>query len=175
MSRRSTVAAVCLAGAALLAAGPQLAQAGKGGGHGKLKVKPKDVMVTQSVQVKGMGFARRAAVTLRECGRTFWIVPEEPCNTGNEVTVHTRPLPALEEATAPTAESYSRTVPVAPPMLPARSESHTTLAAAPSSPLVAVAPHRSDPESGPVSASSTAPQVSSPPDGFFFSLAISVS
>ena len=86
MSRRSTVA-VCLTGAALFAAGPQLAQAGKGERHGKLKVKPKDVMVTQSVRVKGMGFARRAAVTLRECGRTFWIVPEEPCNTGNEVTV----------------------------------------------------------------------------------------
>ncbi len=39
--------------------------------------------------MKGVGFAHRAAVTLRECGRTFWIVPEEPCNTGNEITVHT--------------------------------------------------------------------------------------
>ncbi len=87
MTHRSTVVAACLAGAALLAAGPQLAQAGKGAHHGKIKVKPKDVMVNTSVQVKGSGFAHKASITLRECGRTFWIAPEEPC--GNSVTVQT--------------------------------------------------------------------------------------
>jgi hypothetical protein len=87
MTHRSTVVVACLAGAALLAAGPPLAQAGQAAHHGKLKVKPKDVMVNTSVQVKGSGFAHKASITLRECGRTFWIVPEEPC--GNSVTVHT--------------------------------------------------------------------------------------
>jgi len=89
MTHRSTVAVVCLASAALFAAGPQFAQARKEAGHGAIKVKPNDVMVTTSVQVKGSGFAHKAPITLRECGRTFWLVPEEPCNTGNEVTVTT--------------------------------------------------------------------------------------
>ena len=89
MTRRSTVAAACRHRCGALRRGPQLAQAGQGAHHGKLKVKPNNVMVNTSVQVKGTGFAHKASVTLRECGRTFWIVPEEPCNTGNEVTVQT--------------------------------------------------------------------------------------
>ncbi len=87
MTHRSTVVAACLTGAAFLAAGPQLAQAGQGAHHGKIKVKPANVMVNTSVQVKGSGFAHKASITLRECGRTFWTVPEEPC--GNSVTVQT--------------------------------------------------------------------------------------
>lgn len=87
MTRRSTVVAACVTGAALLAAAPQFAQASHGAHHGKIKVKPQDVMVTRSVQVKGSGFAPKASLTLRECGRTFWIVPEDPC--GNGTTVQT--------------------------------------------------------------------------------------
>jgi len=87
MARRSTVAVACLASAAAVAAGPQPAQAKRHAG--RLKLKPGDVMVNTPVRVKGTGFARRAPITLLECSRTFWIVPEEPCNTGNEVTVQT--------------------------------------------------------------------------------------
>ena len=68
-----------------MAAASQPAQAK--GRHGKLKLKPDDVMVNTQVRVKGTGFVPRASITIRECSRTLWIVPEEPCNTGNEVTV----------------------------------------------------------------------------------------
>jgi hypothetical protein len=87
MTQRFTIVAVVLFLCAALAAGSQSALAK--GSHGMLKLKPNDVMVNTSVEVKGAGFARKASITLRECSRTFWIVPEQPCNTGNEVTVQT--------------------------------------------------------------------------------------
>jgi len=91
MIRKPTVVVVCAACALALAAPTQLAQAR----HqprprpGKLRVKPGEVMVNTMVKVKGAGFPHKTSITLRECGRTFWIDPEEPCNTGNEVTVMT--------------------------------------------------------------------------------------
>jgi len=87
MTHRSTVAVACLVCAAALAAGTQPSQAK--GRHAKLKLKPDNAMVNTQVKVKGSGFARRASVTLRECSATFWIVPQDPCDTGNEVTVRT--------------------------------------------------------------------------------------
>lgn len=87
MNRKSTIAVTLVACVALFAMGAQLAQAGQGAHHGKIMVKPNNVMVNTSVQVKGSGFAHKASITLLECGRTFWIVPEEPC--GNSVTVQT--------------------------------------------------------------------------------------
>lgn len=87
MTTKPTVVVACLACAVASAAAPQLAQAK--GRAGDLKVKPGNVMVNTMVKVKGTGFARTAPVTLRECGRTFWLVPEEPCDTDNEVTVQT--------------------------------------------------------------------------------------
>ena len=89
MVHRLIVAVTCFTSAALFAAGPQLAQDRAGGRHAKLKLVPDDVMVNTAVKVKGTGFPRKTAMTLVECGRTFWLVPEEPCNTGNEVSVQT--------------------------------------------------------------------------------------
>ena len=90
MTRKPTVVALtCLACGAALLAGSPLAEADGKAKPGKLKVKPHDVMVNTSVTVKGKGFAPKTLVTLRECGRTFWLVPEEPCNTGNVVSVQT--------------------------------------------------------------------------------------
>ena len=88
MTRKPTIATVaCLASIAMLLAGASLAQAHPRPRHGRLKVKPRDVMVNTSVTVTGKGFTPRSQVTLTECRRTFWIQPEDPCNTGNAVTV----------------------------------------------------------------------------------------
>jgi hypothetical protein len=89
MTHKPTVAVAGLACVAAFAAGPQLAQARRQANPGMLKVKPDNVMVNTTVTVKGKGLPPKSSVTLRECGRTFWIVPEEPCNTGNEVSVKT--------------------------------------------------------------------------------------
>ena len=88
MTRKPTIATVaCLTSAAILLGGAPLAQAQPRARHGRLKVKPRDVMVNTSVTVTGRGFTPRSQITLTECGRTFWIEPEDPCNTGNPVTV----------------------------------------------------------------------------------------
>ena len=90
MSTKPTVLALAgVACAAVLIAGPQTAQAHPRAHTGKLKVKPGDVMVNTIVTVTGKGFAPNSSVTLRECGRTSWLVPEEVCNTENAVTVQT--------------------------------------------------------------------------------------
>jgi hypothetical protein len=54
-----------------------------------ITVHPTSVMVNQSVTVVGSGFAPKASVTLSECSKKTWIVPEYPCATGNQVTVRT--------------------------------------------------------------------------------------
>jgi hypothetical protein len=90
MTHKPTILTVaCLVSATALLAGAPLAQARPRATPAKLKVKPGDVMVNTSVTVKGKGFAPKSLVTLSECGRTFWLVPEELCNTDNAVTVLT--------------------------------------------------------------------------------------
>jgi len=89
MTHKPPVVATCIAATAILLAGAPLAQARTRAKPGKLKVKPGNVMVNTPVTVKGKGFTPRTLVTLHECGRTFWLVPEEPCNTGNVVSVQT--------------------------------------------------------------------------------------
>lgn len=78
MSTKPTVLALAgVACAAVLIAGPQTALAHPRAHTGKLKVKPGDVMVNTIVTVTGKGFAPNSSVTLRECGRTSWLVPKK--------------------------------------------------------------------------------------------------
>jgi hypothetical protein len=54
-----------------------------------ITVRPSRVMVSSPTTVSGAGFPANSLLKLRECGRTFWLVPEEPCNTSNAITVKT--------------------------------------------------------------------------------------
>ena len=45
----------------------------------KVAARPHKVMVGQETTLKGKGFPANTEVTLRECGRTFWLVPADPC------------------------------------------------------------------------------------------------
>ncbi len=50
---------------------------------------PKSVMINTDTTIAGKGFPANTMVTLTECGATFWIVPNEVCNTENVTTVET--------------------------------------------------------------------------------------
>ena len=55
----------------------------------QITAKPGSVMVNQMVKVKGKGFAPDATLTVEECGKSFWTVPDDPCVHTNSVTVTT--------------------------------------------------------------------------------------
>jgi len=50
---------------------------------------PDDVMVNTTTKLVGSGFAKHASVEVEECGATSWVVPSNPCDTTNSVTVKT--------------------------------------------------------------------------------------
>jgi hypothetical protein len=52
-----------------------------------ITVKPNNVMVNMLTQVTGRNFVPHQKVTLAECSRTTWIVPQNPCDTNNGKTV----------------------------------------------------------------------------------------
>ena len=54
-----------------------------------ISAKPSHVMVSSATTVTGTGFPASSRLQLRECGRRFWLAPEEPCNTDNAITVET--------------------------------------------------------------------------------------
>ena len=76
------------AGGAALALG---AAPGYAGSAPHIGVHPRSVMVTKTTTLKGSGFPANSQVRLRECGATAWIVPQEVCDTANEITVTTGP------------------------------------------------------------------------------------
>jgi hypothetical protein len=45
----------------------------------KIKARPHSVMVTLPTTLKGKGFPANTLLQLRECGRTFWLAPADPC------------------------------------------------------------------------------------------------
>jgi hypothetical protein len=51
--------------------------------------KPSNLMVNTTTRLTGTGFRPNATLTVMECSRTGWIVPQEPCATKNAVTVTT--------------------------------------------------------------------------------------
>jgi hypothetical protein len=54
-----------------------------------ITARPSHVMVSSATALTGTGFPSKSLLRLRECGRRFWLVPEEPCNTSNAITVET--------------------------------------------------------------------------------------
>jgi hypothetical protein len=58
-------------------------------GAEKLMAHPRSVMINTDTTILGRGFPANSTVTLTECGATFWIVPNEVCNTENVTTVET--------------------------------------------------------------------------------------
>jgi len=58
-------------------------------GTEKVKAHPADVMVNTDTTITGSGFPAHTMVSLKECGVTFWLAPNDPCNTENAKTVET--------------------------------------------------------------------------------------
>lgn len=50
---------------------------------------PNNVMVNTKISVVGTGFPRRSRLTIEECSVTDWVVPQNPCDTNNTITVVT--------------------------------------------------------------------------------------
>jgi len=55
----------------------------------RVRARPHRVMVGSATTLRGRGFPPDAQIELRECGRTFWLEPEEPCDTANALSVTT--------------------------------------------------------------------------------------
>src|SRR5271166_6401879 len=53
---------------------------------------PNNLMVNSHTVLTGTNFPPATKLTLTECAKTNWIVPQDPCNTGNTVNVTTNPL-----------------------------------------------------------------------------------
>jgi hypothetical protein len=53
--------------------------------------RPDSVMVNGTTMLTGTGFPADSLVHLQECGSAMWIVPEDPCDTTNEITVMSGP------------------------------------------------------------------------------------
>jgi hypothetical protein len=74
-------------------AGLGLAGAGAAGGVSPVPptvtVNPNNVMVNTDTHVVGRNFSAGQTLTLVECGKKSWIVPKNPCDSDNTVTVTT--------------------------------------------------------------------------------------
>jgi hypothetical protein len=55
----------------------------------KIKANPRSVMVNTETTLTGKGFPANTTITLEECGRTFWLAPEDPCLDEDAKTVKT--------------------------------------------------------------------------------------
>jgi hypothetical protein len=80
----------CTVTVAVLAAGGLSAQAGAiSATPPHIVVKPDNVMVNTKVTLTGTGFPARARLSIAECSETFWIAPQNPCDTNNMISVLT--------------------------------------------------------------------------------------
>lgn len=52
-----------------------------------IRARPRSIMVNGTATLTGTGFPANSLVHLQECGSPAWIVPEEPCDATNAVTV----------------------------------------------------------------------------------------
>jgi hypothetical protein len=87
--RKAILLLGCLACAAAGGSLAALAQARPRAKAPRITARPDNLMVRGHTTLKGSRFPPNAAIELRECGRTFWIVPEEPCNSANTIFVRT--------------------------------------------------------------------------------------
>jgi hypothetical protein len=53
--------------------------------------RPRNVMVNGTAMLTGTGFPIDSLVHLQECGSAAWMVPQEPCDTTNEITLMSGP------------------------------------------------------------------------------------
>jgi hypothetical protein len=58
-------------------------------GHPHIVANPNNLMVNTTTNLTGTGFLPNKTLKIRECSRTNWIVPQQPCATSNVVTVTT--------------------------------------------------------------------------------------
>jgi hypothetical protein len=52
-------------------------------GSERVTAHPTAVMVNTDTTITGSGFPAHMILSLRECGVTFWLAPNDPCNTEN--------------------------------------------------------------------------------------------
>jgi hypothetical protein len=96
-SPRFGVAAMTLAlGAMVFAAGPAASAGAQPSTPPHIVLTPNNVMVNQTVSVRGTGFPRDASLRLEECSLTRWVVTQNPCLSNNAVTVSTNRAGAFE-------------------------------------------------------------------------------
>jgi hypothetical protein len=113
---RRFASAVAGLGMAAAVAGGLAAQAAPGriGSTPHISLRPNHVMVNGTTMLSGTGFPPSSMVRVEECGRTAWIVPEEPCDSTNAVTVMSNS--AGRFATAFEAQLCPRELPPKPPV-----------------------------------------------------------
>lgn len=84
MGRTLAAAAATLTlAAAPASAGARLA------GTPAIRAHPREVMVDSATMLRGSGFPARETIQLRECGRTSWNLPEDPCDAEDVLDVTT--------------------------------------------------------------------------------------
>lgn len=76
MHGSKTIAAAALATAAVL--GTSVSASARSAAP-KVTAHPHQVMVDTATSVAGRGFPADTQIELRECGRTFWMAPADPC------------------------------------------------------------------------------------------------
>ncbi len=85
--RKFRVTSAALAGAATIS----LAFAGQATAAStpKIVAHPASVMVNTATKLFGYNFPADSKLTIEECSKTGWIVPQNPCDTTNEIHVTT--------------------------------------------------------------------------------------
>jgi len=51
--------------------------------------RPNSQMVNRSIKLIGTHFKANSTITIEECSKTAWIVPQDPCDTTNSIVVTT--------------------------------------------------------------------------------------
>ena len=77
---------LCAVVAALAAASPAYAMKE---GSPKIKATPHKLMVNTATTLQGKHFPANTTIQLRECGKTFWLAPSNPCLEDNATEVTT--------------------------------------------------------------------------------------
>jgi hypothetical protein len=66
---------------------PVAATSGKATPH--IVAHPDNVMVLRTTKLNGSSFPAKSKITIEECASTFWIAPQDPCDTTNSIQVKT--------------------------------------------------------------------------------------
>jgi hypothetical protein len=55
----------------------------------RIVASPNNVMVNTKIHLAGTGFPARTKLKIEECSASNWVVPQNPCDTGNTISVVT--------------------------------------------------------------------------------------